>query len=123
MSFQAKNASVQSIVIMGEDGTDGTLVVVVIVIVAPLDLCGKYFHGGMNRALANGTLPIQVIAQAARTLHTKLTAEGRNEVSNSYKTRCKLTPLNCSCLWYLPRHRGTVCGVDSRTETHKVRNK
>ena len=80
MSFQAKNASVQSIVVMGEDGTDSTLVVVV-VIVAPLDLCGKYFHGGVNRALANGTLPIQVIAQAARTLHTKLTAEGRNEVS------------------------------------------
>ena len=69
MTFQASNASVQSIfVIMGGDGTDCTLLLVIVVI-APLDLCGEYFHGGVNRALANGTLPIQVIAQVARTLH------------------------------------------------------
>ena len=76
MTFRAKNASIQSIVIIGGDGTDCTLLLVV---VAPLDLCGKYFHGGMNRALANGTLPIQVIAQMARTLHMELTAEGKHK--------------------------------------------
>ena len=69
MTFQAKNASI-SIIIMGGDGTDCTLLLVVVV--APLDLRGKYFHGGVNRALANGTLPIQVIAQVARTLHAEV---------------------------------------------------
>ena len=45
----------------------------------------------MNRALANGTLPIQVIAQVARTLHTEWrTAEGKHKVSNK-KPEWKLT--------------------------------